>query len=99
MAENRNREIDDLRQKIQRYEISLMELRNYENMIADFENKIALRTRPRPKTHPKNDELWAWGNNGFWAGTNKQQSKYKKKHRLKKKKRKKKKSLFKIFGF
>ena len=42
MAENRNREIDDLRQKIQRYEISLMELRNYENMIADFENKIAL---------------------------------------------------------
>lgn len=64
-----------------------------------IENKIALRTRPRPKTHPKNDELWAWGNNGFWAGTNKQQSKYKKKHRLKKKKRKKKKSLFKIFGF
>lgn len=42
MLENRNREIDDYRQKCQKYEISLMELRNYENVIADNENKIIL---------------------------------------------------------
>ena len=74
---------------------------DYDLIVKDpdgVENKIALRTRPAPKTRPKNEELWAWGNNGFWTGQ-KQKSKYKKKLRLKKKKRKKKKSLFKIFSF
>ena len=42
MLDNKNREVDDLRQKCQKYEISLMELRNYENVIADNENKIVL---------------------------------------------------------
>ena len=42
MLENRNREVDDYRQKCQKYEISLMELKNYENIIADSENKIIL---------------------------------------------------------
>lgn len=42
MLENRNREIEDYRQKCQKFEISLMELRNYENVIADNENKIVL---------------------------------------------------------
>lgn len=42
MLENRNRQIEDYKQKIQKYEISLMQLRNYENVIADNENKIIL---------------------------------------------------------
>lgn len=42
MLENRNREIEDYRQKCQKYEISLMELKNYENVISDQENKIIL---------------------------------------------------------
>lgn len=42
MLENRNREIDDYRQKCQKYEISLMELKNYENALSDQENKIIL---------------------------------------------------------
>ena len=42
MLENRNREIDQYKQKCQKYEISIMELRNYENVISDNENKIVL---------------------------------------------------------
>ena len=42
MLEHRNRDIDDYKQKCQKYEIGLMELRNYENVIADNENKIVL---------------------------------------------------------
>jgi hypothetical protein len=42
LLENRNREIADLKQKCQKYEISLMELKNCENVIADNENKIVL---------------------------------------------------------
>lgn len=42
MLENRNREIDDYKQKCQKYEITIMELRNYENLINDHENKLAL---------------------------------------------------------
>jgi len=34
--------MDDLRQKCQKYEIAIMEYRNYENVIADNENKIVL---------------------------------------------------------
>ena len=42
MLENRTREIEDYRQKCNKYEISLMELKNYENVISDQENKIIL---------------------------------------------------------
>ena len=42
MLENRNREIEDYKQKCQKYEITIMELRNCENLINDYENKLAL---------------------------------------------------------
>lgn len=43
--ENRNRQIEDYRQKIQRLDIQVMELRNYESTIAQNENKIAMMSQ------------------------------------------------------
>jgi hypothetical protein len=45
MIENRNREIEDYKQKCQKYEITVMELKNYENTINDCQNKLALLTQ------------------------------------------------------
>lgn len=42
LLDNRNREIDDYKQRCQKYQITIMELRNYENLINDHENRIAL---------------------------------------------------------
>ena len=42
LLDNRGREIDDYKQKCQKYEITIMELKNYENVISDHENKLAL---------------------------------------------------------
>ena len=81
--------------------ISKWEWGDYDLIVKDpdgISNTIALRPRPvRKKVRPRDNELWAWGENGFWAGN---PNAKKKKIRLKKKKRKKKKkSIFKIFGF
>ena len=42
MLNNRNAEIESLKQKCQKHEITIMESRNYENVINDHENKIVL---------------------------------------------------------
>lgn len=42
MLNSRGMEIDEYKRKCERYEVSLMELRNYESLIEDNENKIVL---------------------------------------------------------
>jgi hypothetical protein len=42
MLNNKNHDIEDYKQKCQKYEISLMEMKQYENQISELENKIAL---------------------------------------------------------
>jgi chromosome segregation ATPase len=42
LLDNRAREVEELRQRAQKQEITIMELRNYENLIADHENRLAL---------------------------------------------------------
>lgn len=69
IIDNKNREIDDYRQKCQKYEISLMELRNYENVIADNENKIVLLNQEVLRLNDvltrKNDDLENWKQRDF----------------------------------
>lgn len=42
MLNNRNSQIEDYKQKCQKYEIEIMELRNYEHIIAEHEDKLVL---------------------------------------------------------
>lgn len=42
LLDNRARELEDYKQRCQKYEITVMELRNYENLITDHENKLVL---------------------------------------------------------
>lgn len=45
LLDNRTREVEDLRGQCQKYEITVMELRQSEGLLADYENKIALITQ------------------------------------------------------
>lgn len=39
---NRDADIENYKQRCQKYEIEIMELRNNENIISDLENKVTL---------------------------------------------------------
>lgn len=61
LLENRNREIDDYKQRIQKMEIQVMELRNYESILTENENKIAMLSQEMLRLNQvlgsKEDEL------------------------------------------
>lgn len=42
MLSNRSVEVNDMRQKCQQYEIELMEMKNYEQRMGEFESKISV---------------------------------------------------------
>ena len=42
MLSNRDGDLDNYKQKCQRYEIEIMELRNNEHLINEYDNKLAL---------------------------------------------------------
>jgi hypothetical protein len=42
MVSNKNNEIQEIKQKCQEYEISLMEMKNYEQEMGELESKVGL---------------------------------------------------------
>ena len=61
MLGNRNSEIEDLKQKCQKYEIDIMELRSYEHLLTEHEDKLVLLSnelmRLTELLHTREDEI------------------------------------------